>query len=158
MNKFRIFDSMNKKIYINFAILVILLVVVSVMLSSFVMRVVVSPPVESKLIEKNKAEATEKTIQVNVMNGCGVQGVAKKVKEYLRMRGFDVVEVGNYTEDIENSFVIDRMKDANSAQKVAYALGIESKYIKTKVDSSLFIRCTIVIGSDYKNLKFGKNN
>ena len=150
-------EGKSRKIYINFAVLALLLIVVSVMLSSFVMRVIVSPPVESKLIEKTQKEIVEKTIQINVLNGCGVQGIAKKVKEYLRMRGFDVVETANYPEDVEKSFVIDRMRDSLSSQKVAYALGIDRSKVKTKVDSSLFIRCTVVIGSDYKNLKFGKN-
>ena len=50
-----------------------------------------------------------KIIQLEVLNGCGIGGVADKITSYLRQNNFDVVQVGNYTSfDIDNTLVVDR--------------------------------------------------
>lgn len=92
-------------------------------------------------------------IQVSVLNGCGVKGLASKVRDYLRDKGFDVVDVGNYSDNVKFSFVIDRVGDTLSAKKLAKVMGIPEYKIIHDIDSSLYLRCSIVIGSDYQNLK-----
>ncbi|MEP7219008.1 MAG: LytR C-terminal domain-containing protein [Bacteroidota bacterium] len=92
-------------------------------------------------------------IQVNVVNACGSDGMAMKFTEFLRARKFDVPEFSTEKRRESHSRVLDRVGDPLSAQKVAYALGISPKNIETAIDSSLFIRATVVIGEDYQQLR-----
>lgn len=131
----------------------IMLIIVCGMISAFVYRVFVSPPIEFA-IDKNIKKATQQeVIQVNILNATDTSGIAMKVKQYLRSRGFDVVEIGNYKEKSDESFFIDRLGDINSAQKIAYALGIDESKYKTEIDSNLFLRVTVVLGNDFRKLK-----
>jgi len=137
----------------NYTFISALGILVVLMISSFIVRAF-NPPVSSELSDYiQKTNEIESAIQVNVFNACGKDGLAKQVKEYLVQRGFDVVEVANYHMTIDSSMVIDRIGDASSNQKVAYAMGITPSCITTDIDSSQFVRSTIVIGKDYFTLK-----
>ena len=82
-------------------------------------------------LSENK-EAAAEIIQMDVLNGCGVSGVADRFTDYLRAHGFDVVELGNYkingqiNYNIDETFVIDRIGNKANAIKIAESLGIES--------------------------------
>lgn len=57
------------------------------------------------------------TMQLDVRNGTGEDGVAKLFTDFLREKGFDVVEMGNFnTEDQEKSLILDR-KEINKTVK-----------------------------------------
>jgi hypothetical protein len=100
------------------------------------------------------ANNSDKVIQVDVLNGCGVSGVAIKFTDYLRARGFDVLEMGNYKSfDVEETIVLDRLGNIENAKKVAYAIGINEKNIIKQISNDSYLDCTIVIGKDYKSLK-----
>ncbi|MCS6809204.1 MAG: LytR C-terminal domain-containing protein [Bacteroidota bacterium] len=93
-------------------------------------------------------------IQVNLLNGCGDQGVARRMMNYLRACGFDVVEIDNYSRfSVQRSFVIDRVGDSVSAMKIARALGIADSLRVLRIDSSLYVRASVVIGKDYRLLR-----
>ena len=95
-----------------------------------------------------------KVIQISVLNGCGVQGLANKFTNRLRQDGFDVVQSGNFnTFDVTHSMVIDRSGNMKNAQKVAQALGIKEQNIIQETSSDYYLDATVVIGSDYENLK-----
>ena len=81
-----------------------------------------------------------------------MKGLAKHTMLFLRRRGFDVVETGN-TKQIEKSRIIDYVGDTVSAMRVAQAIGLEKKDVIVEIDSSLFLRCAVVIGKNYQNLK-----
>jgi hypothetical protein len=121
--------------------------------SSMLYKLISAKPIDASIDPEVKKRSLEEVIQVNVLNACGEPGAATEVMHYLRKLGFDVVEIGNCREMEDYSRVIDRVGDYKSAEKVAYALGIENDEIDTKIDSSMFLRCTIVIGDDYKALK-----
>jgi LytR cell envelope-related transcriptional attenuator len=100
---------------------------------------------------KNKPSAA---VQVEVLNGCGVSGVADKITDYLRKNNFDVVQTGNYTSyDMDKSLVIDRTGNKANAEKVAAALGIDKKNIVQQINNDYLLDCSIVIGKDYFQLK-----
>ncbi len=122
-------------------------------LSSFLFKWMAAKPIDATIDSDIRKRSLEEVIQVNILNACGEPGAASEVMHYLRRMGFDVVEIGNYGKTLDNSIVIDRVGDRNSAEKIAYALGVDGDEITTKIDSSLFLRCTIVIGDDYKSLK-----
>ena len=116
-------------------------------------RVVISPPVVAELDMASKQKASREVIQVEILNSTKQSGLANKFMNYLRIRNFDVVKIGNHPEETMKSTIIDRLGDYNSAKKVAYALGISDSLISRSIDSSLFLRCTIIIGNDFNKLK-----
>ena len=147
----KMFNNLVKKMkYFVFGLISILSLIVLLMLTSFVMRI--SNPVVDSSVDSDKRITNEEKIQINILNGCGVNGLASRTNEYLRTYKFDVLEVGNYPENIEKSIIIDRLGDMESAKKVAYAVGIPDSLIFTRIDSSLFIRTSIVLGNDYEKL------
>lgn len=103
--------------------------------------------------EQNPAGLVGDILQVEVRNGCGAAGVAGQFTHFLRARGFDVVEVGNYSRfDVARSQVIDRVGDPVAARRVAEALGIDPAYVVEEVQGGYFLDATIVIGHDYATL------
>ena len=94
----------------------------------------------------------DEVIQVNVLNGCGEPGIASQAKNFLRAHGFDVVEIGNYSEKVDRSLVIDRLGNNLAMKKVANTIGISDSLSVSRIDSSMFLQATIVLGKDYKEL------
>lgn len=113
-----------------------------------------APPV-NPIIERSDDLVREgDQIQINLLNGCGDQGVARRTMNYLRSMGFDVVEIDNYSRfSVQRSFVIDRVGDSISTIKTAKALGIDDSLRVVRIDSTLYVRCSVVLGKDYRNLK-----
>lgn len=97
-----------------------------------------------------------KIITVQVLNGCGVQGLANEITQYLRNKNFDVVDVGNYERgwDLDQTLVLDRVSlESKYAKKVAKALGVNEKLVTPTLEKSLQLMVTVIIGRDYKKLK-----
>jgi hypothetical protein len=98
-------------------------------------------------------------IQMEVLNGCGVDGVAQKFTDYLRKDNFDVVNVSNYflnniiVNDISHTLVIDRLGNKANAIKVAEALGIKKENIIEQINNNYFLDVTLIIGRDFNQLK-----
>jgi hypothetical protein len=92
-------------------------------------------------------------IQVEVLNGCGVGGVADRFTDYLRSKNLDVVKSGNYiSDDVGVSLVIDRSGNMANAYKTAKVLGIKSENVIQQLNKDYFLDVSIVIGRDYFNL------
>lgn len=92
-------------------------------------------------------------IQLDVQNGTSENGVASKFTEYLRKKGIDVVEIGNYkTNDINRTMIIDRAGDFNKAKRVAAVLGVSDRNIIQQINESLYLDATVVIGKDFNEL------
>jgi LytR cell envelope-related transcriptional attenuator len=99
-----------------------------------------------------------KIIQLEVLNGCGIGGVADKITSYLRQNNFDVVQVGNYRSfDIDNTLVVDRTGKKINALKVAEALGIDPKNVIEQINDDYFLDVSLIIGRDFNHLKPFKN-
>ncbi len=108
-------------------------------------------------IENERAEQTTELIgniiQIEVLNGCGVSGLANQFTSALRKNGFDVVETGNFENfDLEETIVIARTFDKENAQRVAEALGIADQNIIIEASDDFYLDATVVIGSDYQSL------
>ncbi|MEX0995321.1 MAG: LytR C-terminal domain-containing protein [Balneolaceae bacterium] len=92
-------------------------------------------------------------IQLEVLNGCGVPGIASQFTATLRNFGFDVVESGNFDNfDMNESIIISRNGNMENARKIAQALGIPTERIITEKSSDFYLDATVVIGSDYPTL------
>ncbi len=137
----------------NIALIIGLSFCVVLMLSSFVTRII-SPPIDNELDTSiDPTNEVEQIIQVDVLNACGKTGLASQIQKFLTERGYDVVSIGNYSQSLDNSIVIDRLGDITSSKKVAYALGINDSLVSQGVDSTMFVRATIIVGKDYLSLK-----
>jgi hypothetical protein len=83
-----------------------------------------------------------------VLNGGGIQGIARSATRALRDSGFDVVYYGNAeTFTREGSVVLDRVGRPKLAEGVAEALGIRE--VRTQLDSTLYLEVTVYLGSEW---------
>lgn len=115
---------------------------------------IVYPRIENQRATENP-ELISDIIQLEVLNGCGVPGLANEFTSVLRKNGFDVVETGNFKNfDMENTIVIARTFDTENARRVAEALGIAEKNVFIEASEDYYLDATVVIGSDYESLKF----
>ena len=104
---------------------------------------------DEEYVRENK-----KPVQLEVLNGCGVNGVADNFTDYLRAANFDVVNIGNYRSfEVDFSLVIDRTGNIKNAFEIASKLGIGKNNIIQQVNKEYFLDVTLVIGKDYKQLK-----
>src|SRR5690625_1173985 len=110
------------------------------------------PRIENQRSEQD-SELIGKIIQLEVLNGCGVPGLADTFTSTLRKNGFDVVETGNFENfDMSKTIIIARTIDAKNAQRVADALGIKAQNVIVEASKDFYLDATVVIGSDYKSL------
>lgn len=88
---------------------------------------------------------------MEILNGCGVPGVARRAMVYLRERGYDVLSVGDSKEKFSRTIVIERRSPDNlNARVVARSLGLGKNSITQSLDSLSPVYVTLIIGKDYK--------
>lgn len=93
-------------------------------------------------------------IQVEVLNGCGVSGVAGDMTMHLRSLGFDVVHTGNHSsQNVAETVVIDRTGNMDAARQVAVALGLPEERVQTDVSADHYLDATVILGVDYESVK-----
>jgi hypothetical protein len=109
---------------------------------------------EEHTIIPDQNEKPSEIIQVEVLNGCGVTGVADRFTDFLRSEKFDVVKTDNYVNyDIEETLVIDRIGNLANAKLVAGALGMSPAKAFKQLNSDYFVDVTVIIGKDYHSLE-----
>lgn len=105
-----------------------------------------APPATSP--EGVLADPAPRTGRVEVLNASGKGGVARAVTQRLRDAGYDVVFYGNAREAHgDSTVVLDRSGEDHVARAVARELEIER--VLTRVDSTLFLDATVVLGRDW---------
>lgn len=113
---------------------------------------IIYPRIENQRTSSNP-ELIGNIIQLEVLNGCGVSGLANNFTSALRQNGFDVVETGNFKNfDMQNTVVIARTFDTENALRVADALGIKEENVFVEASEDFYLDATVVIGSDYESL------
>lgn len=96
------------------------------------------------------------TIQVEILNGCGVNGVAKIFQSILRENGIDVVNTENYIVNgkvfwnVDQTFIIDQIGVAEQAKSIAKALRIPLTNVESRENPAAIYDISVVIGKDYK--------
>ncbi len=115
---------------------------------SLLWRMVIRPPV-SAVIEPSSG----KVIQLRVLNGTDVPDLARQVQQYLRRRGFDVVEVANAPSLQPQCIVLDHLGDSTAIARVCYALDLAPTVVKQAIDSGIALHCSVVIGQDWQRLR-----
>ena len=112
-----------------------------------------SHPISGEINRPDMLVRKGERIQINVLNGSGRMRLAQRFTDYLRARKFDVVQMDNYKDtNVARTFIIDRVGDSVSAQKIAYALGVDYSLIRREIDTEEYVKADLVIGRDYPNL------
>ncbi|MBW7886981.1 MAG: LytR C-terminal domain-containing protein [Bacteroidetes bacterium] len=109
-------------------------------------------------VQKNTGNPVDDTtfaaIQINILNGCGVNGVGQTLMNFCRKAGYDVVEMGNYKSfTIEHSMVIDRIGKPELSARLARQLGISAENIVTQFSSGHLVTASVIIGKDFQELQ-----
>lgn len=112
------------------------------------------------------AETTESSgpaqlVRVQVLNGCGVPGIANTFAERLRLASnsdfeFDVVDQGNFaTFDVEETLVLDRGGSKGAALEIASMYGVPRDRViqQALTDNFLSIEVSILLGADLASPK-----
>lgn len=93
------------------------------------------------------------TISVEILNGCGVSGLAALFKEIVHQKTFDVLNTENAAHfQYENTLVIARTDNTEAAYKLAEELGIAREMVRIDKDASLAVDITMIIGHDFKSV------
>lgn len=95
------------------------------------------------------------TLRVEVLNGTEVPRLAAKMADFLRSKGYDVVQTGNAKHaNFRKTVVQDRIGNISGAQQVARILGVHESNVLQQKNPQLYLDVTVIIGQDYKSLKF----
>ncbi len=113
---------------------------------------------ELPIIEPVNEPIVATKIKVQILNGCGKTGIAKRAQQWMRSNDYDVRDVGNADkQDYRSSEVLNRSGNAAAARDLARMLGIDESKIKRKAaPPGLDVDLTLIIGSDNKRLPFGR--
>ena len=143
-------SSLTENLFLNAVIgfLSILLIVLLVALSTRI----IYPRIFNQRVEASSQLISE-IIQIEVLNGCGIPGIANAYTGVLRSNGFDVVETGNFDHfNLEKTIVISRSGVLDNAKRVASALGVDVINVIREESPDYFLDVTVVIGHDYEQL------
>lgn len=87
--------------------------------------------------------------RIQILNGCGADGAAHQMANFLRSHHFDVKNIGNAESwNYPKTLVISRISDTTIATQVAKALKTE-KMLLMKTRETLY-DVTVIIGPDYE--------
>lgn len=93
-----------------------------------------------------------KTVVVEVLNGCGVPGIAQQFTNYLRQEGFDVINTGNADRSDYTSTILVERAGGNKVASVNAVMLLEQDHLLTRIDSSVQVDVSLIIGKDYNRL------
>lgn len=125
-----------------------LVLIIDLVLVFFILRQCSKPEVTEEVIQEQIVP-----LQLEVLNGCGVPGVAAKYTDYLRSKGFDIVKTDNYESfNVLKTVVIDRRGNRNNGVRVAEALGLEQERVLQEVNEAYLIDATVILGRDFSVL------
>jgi hypothetical protein len=142
--------SRSRNAAINLSIFVLCVFVVG-LLASGIFKGCSSPVNPQRIVDS--AGLVGEVIQLQVLNGCGEDGLASEMQGYLRARGFDVVSTGNNdTFGIQQTVILDRIGDEHAALEVAKALGLNKNVVSSEPDTGLYVDASVIIGCDYRSI------
>jgi hypothetical protein len=92
-------------------------------------------------------------IVIEVLNGCGIPGLAQKFTNFLRSEGFDVIYTGNAARtDYSSTQLIERVDDSEKTSEVNGVLMLHPQRLSSDIDPSLHVDLTLILGKDYNRL------
>ena len=108
-------------------------------------------PLAIEVYQKNPIQ----NIKVEVLNGCGLKGIAARTADFLRANHVDVVRSDNADHhDYPNTVIISRNENVESLKAVSRSFGVtldDKTHIMTDPDESLGVDVTVILGKDITN-------
>ena len=136
-------------------ILIVLFCIVDLVLVFFAVRQCSSP--EDEVVHTEIQKNEERILQIEILNGCGVDGVADIFTRYLRKKALDVVKTDNYESyNVLRTVVIERQGNMENGIQIAKALGLGEDRVLQEVNATYLIDATIIIGKDFRQLSTWK--
>ena len=119
------------------------------------------PEIDSPKMLAKELYSTDpiKNIKVEILNGCGIQGIAAKTSEFLRSKHrIDVVRSDNADRyDYSKTIIIGRNEDLDKILSISNAFGISinnANHIQHIPDETLGVDVTIVLGKDINSIPY----
>ena len=92
-------------------------------------------------------------VSVEILNGCGVSGIAAAFKDIVHEKTFDVLNTENAAHfQYDHTLIIARTDKTDAAFKLADELGINRDRVSIEKDASRAVDITMIIGHDYKTV------
>ncbi len=97
-------------------------------------------------------------IQIDVLNGCGEKGIARKASNWMKKRGYKIHDATNADRhDYPESFIKLRKGDREAAVKLADDLGINrTRVFDDRSEKEEKVNLTLVIGLDFGGMAFDR--
>ena len=115
------------------------------------------PKIEPRRLAKDVYQKNPiQNIKVEVLNGCGLKGIAAQTAEFLRENHVDVVRSDNADHyDYPNTVIISRNENVESLKAVSKSFGVtmddKTHIITDDPDESLGVDVTVILGKDITN-------
>lgn len=92
-------------------------------------------------------------LRIEILNGSGEKGIAKKVARALRVRGVDVFRVDNADRfDYGETILIARRKSTDLAE---FGESLGCKNVVEQLQEESLVDATLIIGDDIRELRLG---
>ena len=96
-------------------------------------------------------------IKIEILNGCGENGIAAKISDFLRTEHIDVIRSENADNfDYEKTILIQRSYDFSNLKTVARTLDFDihnEEQVITQPSSTADVDLTLILGKDYRSVK-----
>ena len=89
-------------------------------------------------------------VRVEILNGCGEAGVARRARAYLRGKGYDILGIGDAKGHFPQTIIVERRSPTNTnARLLARTLRLDETDVTQLLDSLSPVSVTLIIGEDY---------
>ena len=105
------------------------------------------------LIRKSMADNNIRGFRIEVLNGIGEQGVARRAAVLLMKKGIDVFQVGNADSFSYTESILIGCREIGNLGSLGRALGCDNVVEELKEDS--LVDATLILGADYQTLNLG---
>jgi len=100
-------------------------------------------------------QAGAEAARVQVLNGAAVQGIAGRVSDYLRGRGFDLADPGDAGRLYDHTTIIDYSGRPLTRRRLADALGLQPGYVLAQPapeapPPAYGVDIVVIVGGDYQ--------
>lgn len=115
------------------------------------------PPVTGEAETISPAEVT-RPIKVEILNGCGTPGIAKKSADFLRSKGYDIRDFKNAkSSDYTSTVIYVRGIGRVYGETLAGTIGLPLERVQIQRDPTLVdVDVTLILGADYKQYNLFK--
>jgi hypothetical protein len=108
----------------------------------------------NQMTSVNEASGFDQKLEIEVLDGVGNLKAAQHMTNILRSLGYDVVEMKkNAGGIVEHTYILDRSGNLAGAKTMAANLGVSPEKVFQKIDRTLYLDVTIIVGKDYLQLK-----